>query len=73
MGRIAPVRFTAQALKEMESAVAANQLSVSEWIRSTTMPLPEQIRTLPVFGDNDSGRPWAVPLSEERNGAGSTT
>ena len=35
MGRIVPVRFTAEALKAMESAAAAKNLSLSEWIRST--------------------------------------
>jgi hypothetical protein len=35
MGRIVPVRFTAEALKAMETAAAAKKLSLSEWIRST--------------------------------------
>jgi hypothetical protein len=35
MGRIVPVRFTAEALKAMEAAAAAKRLSLSEWIRST--------------------------------------
>jgi hypothetical protein len=35
MGRIVPVRFTAEVLKAMESAAAAKKLGLSEWIRST--------------------------------------
>lgn len=35
MGRIVPVRFTAEALKAMEAKAKAGKLSLSEWIRST--------------------------------------
>jgi predicted HicB family RNase H-like nuclease len=35
MGRIVPVRFTAETLKAMEAAAAAKKQSLSEWIRST--------------------------------------
>jgi hypothetical protein len=32
-GRIVPVRFSAEAMKQIESAAKANQKTVSEWIR----------------------------------------
>jgi len=35
MGRVVPVRFTAEALKAMEAGAAAKKQSLSEWIRST--------------------------------------
>jgi hypothetical protein len=35
MGRIVPVRFTAEALKAMGAVAAAKNQSLSEWIRST--------------------------------------
>jgi hypothetical protein len=34
-GRIVPIRFTAAALKAMESAARAKDQRLSEWIRST--------------------------------------
>jgi hypothetical protein len=35
MGRIVPVRFTADDLRAMEAKAKATNLSLSEWIRST--------------------------------------
>jgi hypothetical protein len=35
MGRIVPVRFTADDLRAMEAKAKAKRLTVSEWIRST--------------------------------------
>jgi len=35
MGRIVPVRFTAEDLRAMEAKAKAAKLSLSEWIRST--------------------------------------
>jgi predicted HicB family RNase H-like nuclease len=35
MGRIVPVRFTAEALRAMEAKAKAADKSLSEWIRST--------------------------------------
>jgi hypothetical protein len=35
MGRIVPVRFTAEALRAMEAKAKAGKQTVSEWIRST--------------------------------------
>jgi len=35
MGRIVPVRFTADDLRAMEAKAKAAKLSLSEWIRST--------------------------------------
>jgi hypothetical protein len=32
-GRIVPVRFTAQDLKQMEAAARAGKLTLSDWIR----------------------------------------
>jgi len=34
-GRIVPVRFTQDDIKEMATAARANKQNVSEWIRST--------------------------------------
>jgi predicted HicB family RNase H-like nuclease len=34
-GRIVPVRFTDEAIKAVELAAKAKNISVSEWIRST--------------------------------------
>ena len=34
-GRIVPIRFSPQAIKQIEAAARANQQSVSEWVRST--------------------------------------
>lgn len=34
-GRIVPVRFTAEAIKAIESKAKAQKQTVSEWIRST--------------------------------------
>ena len=34
-GRIVPVRFTAEAMKAIESQAKASKQTVSEWIRST--------------------------------------
>jgi hypothetical protein len=34
-GRIVPVRFSAGAMKQIESAAKANRKTVSEWIRRT--------------------------------------
>jgi hypothetical protein len=34
-GRVVPVRFNANDLKEIESAAKASQKTVSEWIRGT--------------------------------------
>ncbi len=35
MGRIVPVRFTAEDLRAMEAKAKAEKQSLSEWIRST--------------------------------------
>ena len=35
MGRIVPVRFTADDLKAMETAAKTSKQTLSEWIRST--------------------------------------
>lgn len=34
-GRIVPIRFNNQDIKRVEAAAKANQMTVSEWIRST--------------------------------------